>query len=161
MKAESIILAMALTAAAPPQRESIYTKVSDAACTMIEENEETFDWTGSCAGVSGYSLEWSISDLRDDLEIIDGQRRTQLQIPSIVAKGKFAALGDKVEWRGVKDGRPDVLVVRVHVADDSGSLAVARLGDEPCLVAVVPPGPGQSDRARAIADGPLPACLKE
>ena len=160
MKFESIILAAAL-ATPVPERASTYTKVSDADCTMIEENQETYDWTGSCAGVSGYSLEWSISDLRDDLEIIDGPSRTQLQIPSIVAMGKFDALGGTAEWRGPKDGRPDVLIVRVHVADDAGSLAIARLGEKPCLVAVVPPGPGQSDRTRAIADGPLPACLKE
>lgn len=153
-------------APAAPVRVSSYTPLTDKACRTVEEIEETGDWVGACPGASGYSLEWSVSDLRDDLKIIDGERRTQLELPSLVANGAFAALGAKAEWRGPRGGRPDVLVVRVHVADangknDSGRLALARLGASPCLVAIVPPGPGQSDRARAIADSPLPACLKK
>lgn len=148
-----------------PARVSQYSPIDDKACRTIEENEETGDWTGACPGVAGYTLEWSIGDLRDDLTIIDGKARTQLSIPSLVANGAFDSLGAKAEWRGPTGGRPDVLIVRVHVANaegknDSGRLAVARLTPKPCLVAIVPPGPRQSDRARAIVDGKLPDCLK-
>src|SRR6476619_5806364 len=100
----SLFLAAMAMAAPAPERTSVFTKVSDSACTMIEENEETYDWTGSCLGVGGYSLEWSISDLRDDLTVIRGSERTDLQIPSIVAKGPFDSIGDTVEWRGPAGG---------------------------------------------------------
>jgi len=162
----SFLFVAAMASAQPaPERTSVFTKVSDAACTMIEQNEETFDWTGSCPGVGEYSLEWSISDLRDDLTVIRGSARTELQIPSIVAKGPFDSIGDTVEWRGPAGGHPDVLVIRVYVArpdgsDDGGRLAVARLGDKPCLVAVLPLMKDQNEKARQIADGPLPKCLE-
>jgi hypothetical protein len=146
-------------------RTSQYSPLDDKACRTIEEIEETGDWTGACPGIAGYSLEWSSSDLRDDLTVVRGQDRTDLQIPTIVANGAFDSLGKRAEWRGSAGGSPDVLIVRVHVAiaegkSDNGRLAIARLTPVPCLVAVVPPGDGQSDRARAIADGKLPDCLK-
>ena len=105
-----------------------------------------------------------LGDLREDLTMLRGGKSTNLEIPGKVAGGAFDALGKTVEWRGPAGAAPDVLVVRVHVADaegknDSGRLAIARLGDSPCVVAVVPVGTGQSDRARAIADGKLPDCL--
>lgn len=149
-----------------PARASQYSPIDDKACPTIEEIEETGDWTGLCPGIAGYQLEWSIGDLRDDLIIIDGKARAQLSIPSLVANGAFDSLGARAEWRGPAGGKPDVLIVRVHVANaegksDSGRLAVARLTPKPCLVAIVPPEPGQSDRARAIADGKLPDCLEK
>ena len=84
-----------------------------------------------------------------------------------VAGGAFNSLGPTLEWRGPKGGPPDVLITRVHVVineegkSDSGRLAIARLGDSPCIVAVVAPQAGQSDKARAIADGKLPDCLAD
>ncbi len=147
-----------------PTRSSQYSPIDDKSCRTIEENEETGDWIGACPGLAGYTLEWSIGDLRDDLTIIDGKTRAQLAIPSLVAKGAFDSLGAKAEWRGATGARPDVLIVRVHVANaegknDSERLAVARLMPKPCLVAIVPVGAGQSERARTIADGKLPGCL--
>ena len=147
-----------------PARSSQYSPVSDEACEVIESSEETGDWTGRCPGVAGYRVEWSSSDLRDDLTLIKGETRTPLQIPALVAKGAFNSPGPKIEWRGPTGGAPDVLVVRVHVANpegvsDSGRLAIFRLKPAICLVAIVPPQSGQSERARAIADGKLPDCL--
>jgi hypothetical protein len=156
----------AVTGTVAPARVSQYSPIDDKACRTIEESEETGDWTGLCPGVAGYQVEWSIGDLRDDLIIINGKARTQLSIPSLVANGAFDSLGAKAEWRGPAGQRPDVLVVRVHVANaegksDSGRLAIARLTPRPCLVAIVPPELGQSDRARTIADGKLPDCLEK
>ncbi len=166
-----VLALIALAACGPAksaaaERVSHYSPLDDKACRTIEEIEETGDWTGACPGVAGYSLEWSSSDLRDDLAVISGKNRTDLQIPTLVANGRFDSLGKRAEWRGPAGGSPDVLIVRVHVAiaegkSDSGRLAIARLAPTPCLVAVVPPGSGQSDRARAIADGKLPHCLKD
>lgn len=161
----SLALAACGADGAEAARTSQYSPLDDKACRTIEEIEETGDWTGACSGVAGYTLEWSSSDLRDDLTVIKGQNRTDLQIPTVVASGRFDSLGKRAEWRGPAGGSPDVLIVRVHVAiaegkSDSGRLAIARLTPRPCLVAVVPPGAGQSERARAIADGKLPDCLK-
>jgi hypothetical protein len=145
-------------------RASRFTQLGDQACGPEKIVEETGDWDRRCEGVDPYDLEWGSGDLREDLTVIEGGTHTNLRIPTLVAGGAFAALGKTVEWRGQNEQAPDVMVVRVHVADaegknDSGRLAVARLGKTPCIVAIVPPGAGQSDRARAVADGKLPGCL--
>ncbi|MEO7603209.1 MAG: hypothetical protein ABIS39_08145 [Sphingomicrobium sp.] len=145
-------------------RASRFTQLDDTACGAERIIEETGDWDRDCKGANGYALEWGSGDLREELTIIHGKARTNLEIPTIVAGGAFDALGRTVEWRGPSGSAPDVLVVRVHVADaegknDSGRLVLARLGNSPCIVAVVAPAADQSDRARSIADGKLPSCL--
>lgn len=147
-----------------PGRVSQFTTLDEKACKTSFSDAETGDWAGRCPGAGGYQLEWSVGDLRDDLEIIRGTTRTRLDIPGIVADGAFDSIGRTLEWRGPGGQAPDVLVARVHVArpdgsSDSGRLTVVRLGERPCIVAVVPPGAGQSDKARALADGKLPDCL--
>ena len=161
----------AITPVAPgakvvPGRTSRFTKVTDAACPLVEEDKETGDFSRRCPGIAGWTVLWTSGDLRDDLTVARGKISKSFGYPSLVAKGPFDAIGETVEWRGPAGGEPDVLVARVHVArpdgsSDSGRLAVARLGDKPCVVAIVPPGAGQSDRARAIADGSLPHCLED
>jgi hypothetical protein len=155
----------ALVPTAPqPGRVSNFTRLDDKVCKTTNYDRETGDWSGACPGVGGYTLEWSIGDLRDDLEIIRGKHRTQIGIPQIVSNGAFDSIGTTLEWRGPVDRQPDVLLARVHVArsdgtSDSGRLAIVRLGEKPCIVAVVPPQSSQSDKARAIADGKLATCL--
>lgn len=146
-------------------RASQYSPLDDKACGPEQVIEETGDWDRSCKGPAGYALEWSSGDLREDLAVIKDGNSTSLEIPAKVAGGAFDALGKTIEWRGPAGGAPDVLVVRVHVANaegksDNGRLAVVRLGSAPCIVAIVPVEAGQSERARAIADGKLPDCLK-
>jgi len=150
---------------AASSRASRFTKVTDAACPLVEEDKETGDFSRRCPGIAGWTVLWTSGDLRDDLTIARGNVSQSFQFPSLVAKGPFDAIGETVEWRGPAGGEPDVIVARVHVArpdgsSDSGRLAVARLGEKPCVVAIVPPGAGQSDRARAIADASLPQCLE-
>lgn len=159
--------ATAVVAAAPPEgRVSRFSKLTEANCKIKETIEETGDWVRTCPGVAGFTLEWSSSDLRDDLDLIAGGKSHSLNLTTLVGKGAFNSLGETLEWRGPAGQAPDVLVTRVFVSGpdgkaDSGRLAIARLGPAPCLVAIVPPGAGQSDRARNIADGKLPACLKD
>ena len=159
--------ATAVAAAAPAAgRVSRFSKLIEANCPIKETIEETGDWVRTCPGVAGFTLEWSTSDLRDDLDVIAGGKSHSLNFPSLVGNGAFNSLGETVEWRGPDGRAPDVLVARVYVSGpdgkaDSGRLAIARLGPAPCVVAIVPPGAGQSDRARVIADGKLPACLKD
>jgi hypothetical protein len=148
------------------ERVSQFTTLNEKSCKTVQEDKETGDWSGACPGVGPYALNWSIGDLRDDLEVIRGGQRTQLGIPSIVAKGAFDSIGQTLEWRGPAAGPPDVLVARVSVArpdgtSDSGRLTIIWLGEKPCIVAVIPPQAGQSDKARAIADGKLPACVAD
>ena len=151
-------------AADAQERASTYTKLDDAHCGPENVIEETGDWDRRCKGAAGQEFEWASGDLREELLLIRGAKSINLDIPVKVAGGAFNSLGPTLEWRGPEGGAPDVLIVRVQVADaegknDSGRLAVVRLGDAPCIVAVVPPGAGQNERARALADGKLPDCL--
>lgn len=163
--AENLSSAPVAVAAVPAsERVSRFTQLDGSACGPEKIIEETGDWDRRCEGAGGYALEWGSGDLREDLAVLRAGKSTDLEIPSKVAGGAFDALGKTVEWRGPVGAAPDVLVVRVHVANaegknDSGRLAIARLGNSPCVVAVVPVGAGQSDRARAIVDGKLPDCL--
>jgi hypothetical protein len=147
-------------------RASRFTPLSEAACRITSESEETGDWVRRCPGIAPYGVEWSSGDLREDLALVGDDGSVDLGLPVIVAKGAFDALGKQIEWRGPAGGAPDVLVVRVHVADqtgktDSGRLAIVTLGPKPCVAAIVGVKPGQSAEARAIADrAPLPSCLK-
>lgn len=170
-KASLLVGALAMAAfgtasGAGAARVSQYTQLDDRACGKEHIIEETGDWDRKCKGAGGYDLEWSSGDLRENLVLIRSGKETSLDIPAKVAGGAFDSLGKTLEWRGPKGKAPDVLLTRVHVANaegknDSGRLAIIRLGARPCVVAVVPPQAGQSDRARAIADGKLPACLAD
>ena len=146
------------------ERVSSYTRLDDKSCGPEKVIEETGDWDRRCKGAGGQEFEWASGDLREELLLIRGDKSVNLGIPVKVAGGAFDSLGTTLEWRGPKGGEPDVLITRVHVANaegksDSGRLAVVRLGNAPCIVAVVPPAAGQSEKARAIADGKLPGCL--
>jgi hypothetical protein len=155
------------------QAASRYTSIDPARCRLIERNIEEGGWSRhACGGVAGYRLEISDSDLRQDIVLIaPNGRRSELDLSTIVAKGAFNSLGKTAEWRGT-GAKPVALIVRLNVAQgpeptrpdmkpppDISNLVVARLAPSACVVAVVPPGPGQNDRARRIADGKLPACL--
>jgi hypothetical protein len=155
---------------APPPRQADagrYTSIDPASCRLIEQNVDEGGYSRhACDGPSGYKLEISESDLREDIVVIaPGGGRTELQLSSIVAKGAFNSLGKTAEWRGT-EAKPSALIVRLNVArgpeptrPDISNLVVARLTGPACVVAVVPPGPDQNDSARRIADGPMPRCI--
>lgn len=156
--------AQAAEAVSAAERVSTYTRLDDQACGREQVIEETGDWDRRCDGAGGYVLDWGSGDLRENLTLIKDGKSTDLEIPAKVSGGAFDSLGSMVEWRGPSDGAPDVMVVRVHVANaegknDGGRLAVVSLSGSPCIVAVVAPAADQSARARAIADGKLPDCL--
>ncbi|MFN6936773.1 MAG: hypothetical protein ACK4NZ_16665, partial [Tsuneonella sp.] len=85
-----------------------------------------------------------------------------------IGGGAFSSFGKSAEWRGAsaQPFTPDSLIVRYEVAEEpypapeTSYLLVVNLRAEPCLVAVVPPGPAQNDSARAAADLPG-ACRTE
>jgi hypothetical protein len=158
------------TAVEAPVLSSAYTSLEPAACRLLEENvEEGGHWRRRCPGAAGYRLETNESDLRQDVVVVapDG-RRSELNLSGVVAKGAFNSLGKAAEWRGDDPARPKALIVRLAVASDPearrpdvSNLVVARLAPSPCVVAVVPPGAGQNEKARAIAEGKLPDCLDD
>lgn len=116
-----------------------------------------------------WQLDWSDSDLRQGLTLIspDG-REAELSLSDQVANDAFNSLGETIEWRGDSAANPDALIARMNVANgveprlpDISRLAVVRVGESPCLIGVVEPGPDQNQRARDIADGPVPKCVGE
>ena len=154
-------------AAEASARQSVFTKL-DASCRLIEENrEEGPYWLRRCPGQGGWQVNWSESDLRQDLTLIGGDgKEAELGLSSLVAKGAFNSIGSTVEWRGPASGTPNVLIARMNVASgvepsrpDISRLAVVQLAPTPCLVAVVEPSSSQNSKAREIADGKLPGCV--
>lgn len=139
-------------------RTSRYTSLGKDNCKLIEESDEGPYWRIRCGGDGGFTVDYTESDLRQGIELIDAAgKRTSLEIPSKVAVGAFDRLGPQIEWRGDRNGKRDSLIVRVYVAQDSGEqdkpvLAVARLAPVPCVIGIVEPGANQNARARALAD---------
>jgi hypothetical protein len=156
------------TASGDEGARSLFTSLESRSCRLIEQNVEEGSYSRElCPGTAGYRLEVSESDLRQDIEVIapDGEK-SALGLSEIAARGAFNSLGGVAEWRGADAARPEALIVRLNVAGgpngdepDVSRLVVARLKARPCVVAVVPPAPGQNERARKIADGELPDCL--
>lgn len=151
------------------ETSSDFTSIDPQQCQLLEENVEEGGWSRRlCAGAADYKLELTDSDLRQDVIVISANgQRAELGLTEIVANGAFNALGKTAEWRGADPSSPEVLIVRLSVAADPtglkpelSNLIVARLKRSVCIVAVVPPGTAQNERARAIADGKLPECLR-
>lgn len=148
---------------------SRYTSLEPNSCKLLEESaEQGGHWRRRCEGTSGYALETTESDRRQNIAIIapDG-RRSELNLSGLVANGAFDSLGKVAEWRGLAPGQPRALIVRLNVAatreatrPDVSNLVVVSLDHSPCVVAVIPRGPRQNEKARAIAEGKLPACVK-
>ena len=151
-------------------RAAVFTELDSAKCRVVEENKEEGPyWLRRCPGHAGWKLDWSESDLRQGLSLISpGRRETELRLSDLVANGAFNSLGKTVEWRGPSGAGPDAMIVRTNVANgaeperpDISRLAVVRLIETPCLVAVVDPGPDQNEKARSIADGSMSSCVDE
>ena len=156
------------TASASAARVSRYTSLKD--CKVVESPEDE-DWAVlRCQGLGGVSVTLNYGDARDDLELTRaGKPPIQIGLPYVVGGG-FNKLGDTVEWRGTGNGAafvPAALIVRNHSSQDpehsersTALLAVIDLA-QGCAVAQVRPRAGQNEEARAIADGPRRACLRE
>jgi len=138
-------------------------------CRLVEKNEEEAGYyRHHCPGVGGFSYELVESDLRQSLVIIGpGGRRDDVSLTSATGSGGFSTIGATFDWRGLAGAPPRSLTVRFNVNEDPEAtvparsyLVVIRLAAPACPVGVVPPGPGQNDKARALADrDPPPACI--
>jgi hypothetical protein len=148
------------SASAARQIAGRYTSLDPAKCRLLELNEEEGGYSRHlCPGVGGYKLETSESDLRQDIVVIAPRGRpSALQLSTLVANGAFNSLGNTAEWRGSQK-RPAALIVRLSVSSGehperppTSNLVVVRLAPRPCVTAIVPPGAGQNERARRLAD---------
>lgn len=155
----------AADAADPPGRQHRYTSLKN--CKLLREEREEMPLTEvSCAGQGSYSLRILDSDARQRMTLVPSSGESYALPVDRIGGGAFSSFRDTAEWRGPagEPFKPDALIVRYSVAEkphpapETSYLLVARLGADPCLVAVVPPGPGQNDSARASADG-AKACL--
>jgi len=159
------------TAAGPPPAppslaSSRYTSLEPASCTPVAgDAPDGAAGRRRCAGAINYALETNHSDAQQGLAIIapDG-RRDEL---TLARPGINARLGKMAEWRRDDAGRPRALIVRVDAAPNSpagarvSDLIVARLTAPSCIVAVIPRGPGQNEKARAAADSERLDCMNQ
>jgi len=158
-----------VAATAPLAMVSRFTTNRLEQCRLVEKNEEEGGYyRHHCPGVGGFSYELVESDLRQSLVIIaPGGRRDDISLTSATGSGGFSTIGQTFDWRSLAGAPPRSLTVRFNVNEDPEAivparsyLVVVRLAAPACPVGVVPPGPGQNDTARAIADrDPLPACI--
>ena len=150
-----------------PRFESHYAELKN--CYTMEQNMEEGGYVKQrCEGMENANLIVTESDLRQNLAILrtDGTEES-VDLSRTVADGAFSSLGSQVEYRG-RTGEPArALIGRLDVArgdqpqaPDVSNLFVVRLESPACVVAVVPPGKGQNEKARAIAESArLPDCL--
>lgn len=152
---------------ATPEDGSTYTKIDK--CEIVEQSDEEMPYIKRrCDGHAGYDLLISTSDLRDSVTLVTPEGEEQdLDFNRQIANGAFNNLGKTVEWRGENSEKPRVLIARMNVSNaedpmaaDTSFLAVVKLADPACIIARVPPGPGQNVAARRLADrDSLPECL--
>ena len=138
---------------------SQFTRDGLKPCRIIDKNEaEGPYYRHLCPGVGGYKYEVVESDLRQTMVIVaPGGARSELGLNRI-GGGGFSVLGPVMDWRGPAGAPPQALVVRYNVqqgeaGSDKSFLVVVRLNPTACIIGSVPPGPGQNERAREIADG--------
>jgi hypothetical protein len=138
---------------------SRYSSLEQASCELVQgTGQEGKSARRRCAGSAGYALETSENDPLYNLAIVSPRgARSQLDLSDVVPDGD---LGTTAEWRGQGKGQPRALIMRVTDTNNTSDLVVVKLGETPCIVGVVPRGPGQNAKARAVADGKLLNCAK-
>ena len=150
-----------------PELGSAYSELSDCLYGAPLSGEPATS-QARCDGHAGYELVIRRSDQREGLAIVSPEGEEQvLDLAAHVTDGRVNRIGRTVEWRGSTPDAPEVLIARVDVANDedpmapdTSFLAVVRLESPACIVARVPPGPGQLVAARRFADREtLPDCL--
>ena len=148
----------------PTASGSRYTSLDPASCKPVAASgEPAAAARRRCPGSLDYALETGDGDPALAIIAPDG-RRSELDLSQRVAR---ARLGKTAEWRGTGSGGPRALIVRVDGTARGGpggtrsDLIVARLGTPACIVAVIPRGPRQNEKARAAADGDRLECIDD
>lgn len=163
----ALVLGWAAVPAAPAAPAapvaSIYTDLSAARCKTVETSKETGSSVQKCPGVGGYGLLVEDDDSRQSVTVVapDG-RRHPLNYWQVVTTA-FSSVGEKAEWRVVREGkrtRPVALIVRVNASENPESpekqtsyLAVAKITPgEVCVTDKVKGGADANAEARRTAD---------
>lgn len=97
---------------------SKYSSLSEAACSVLVEQDEQYAKWKCNTGLAGLELYYVTSDARDTLEFSSPDARFVLDL-NAVTFGAFNSLGNKLEWRGTtSDGHfaPFANILRVYVS---------------------------------------------
>jgi hypothetical protein len=157
-----IIFALAIVAKAQSP-ESVYTNLSSKNCKTIKVDKESESSVQSCAGIAGYKLLVEEGDLRQSITVITPNGKKHPLNYWQVITGGFSSLGEKAEWRVVKNkGKivPVALIVRVNASENpedakkiTSYLAVAKITTQKiCVTDKILPGATQNEEARRAAD---------
>lgn len=161
------ILGLLLSAAVAAQNKSVYTSTRTSACRTISSDESgAGSYEGECRGVGGYKVRLLEGDIRQTINIITpAKKKFELNFWSFY--GGFSSIGEKIEWR-TNAGVPVALIARFNVADPENSekntsyLIVSKIGKTmSCVTDIVPPGAGQNEKARVLADAASTKPCKE
>jgi hypothetical protein len=151
----------------PASQISRYTSLDPASCELVEGNADDGRSHRRCAGLAGYAVETRASNQRQEIAVIGPNgSRSELNLRRLVKNGAANELGKAAEWRGPTNGQPRALIFRLNPGSSAGksppisNLVVVRLVPSACVVGIVPRRPHQNERARAIADGEMPSCVK-
>ena len=149
--------------------ESVYTDLIPAKCKVTKEDVEYQE--EKCPGLAGYTLLSIYGDQRQSITVVSPQgKEYPLNYWEVITPG-MSHVGDKAEWRVVKENGkpvPKALIVRVttapHLAGEKKAsyLAVAKITpDAICVTDRIEPGPQANDLARQAADAAAKKpCLK-
>lgn len=149
--------------------ESVYTELTPAKCKLVKEDVEYQE--EKCPGIAGYSLLSIYSDQRQSITVVNPQGKEQPLNYWEVITPAMSHIGEKAEWRVVKEGGkivPKALIVRVttapHVQTEKTAsyLAVAKISaGSTCVTDRIEPGPQANEKARQAADlSAAKPCLK-
>jgi hypothetical protein len=147
--------------------DSIYTDLAPGKCRTIQEEEDAVPRSVQrCPGAAGYSLLVEEEDVRQTVTAVspDGKRHP-LGLWQIVTTA-FCTVGDKAEWRIIKEkGKavPVALIIRVNANEDHANpnrvrsyLAVAKITrQKTCVTDKIAPGATANEQARRAADSSL------
>lgn len=148
----------------PDKIDSIYTELSDTKCKTLESNpDEGGSYVGECAGVGGYKLQVLEGDLRQTVNIVQSASGNKWELDFWSIKIGFSAVGEKAEWRVIKNGKtvkPIALIIRYNLSENpedsakiTSYLLVTKIdGETACVTDVVKPSKDQNAKARQLAD---------
>ena len=148
------------------QNESVYTRLDEKNCKMIEQSNEGGGWFRSeCEGIGGFKLEVTESDLRQSINIISPSGE-KFALDFWRISGGFSSVGATAEWRLSKK-TPVVLIVRFNVSQSedptktTSYLVVAKISKTAaCITDMVKPSKNQNVEARKLADKAQKPCQK-
>jgi hypothetical protein len=155
------------TSAGQAVLQSRYTSLED--CSVLDSAPDEAGYRKSlCPGMGTYKVLLVEADDRHNLIVTGPEgKEHSLRLPSL-SGGGFSVLGKRAEWLGTTiKGKfsPTAMIVRYEVTENAAEpekwtsyLLTIALRPTPCLAAKTPPGSGQNQQARDVANSPM-RCL--